>query len=261
MTFKHLKYTKHVGWIILCRFLSLKLIRNKKLAIYLLFWETWGWVGDLCVNCPFKTAESALNLTETREGNSGQPRPHVSCRSLVRLPESPLSLVNIRDCQQAATLYQCYGGAVPRASVTLLLERGVPALRETVGDKELREQNTIQTRNSSQHLGNNVRLAHTGLFLSEEPGWSSRALQAEVNSDLFLLACCVFKPFRHVGTGTWNTVQHDFPLSSNKWHEGKKAGKWWRKGERDWFLPLLSFPSLPTWHLAQEMRSNTCFQM
>ncbi len=69
-----MKYTKHVGWIILCRFLSLKLIRNKKLAIYLLFWETWGWVGDLCVNCPFKTVESALNLTETREGNSGQPR-------------------------------------------------------------------------------------------------------------------------------------------------------------------------------------------
>lgn len=152
----------------------------------------------------FKRAESELNLTETREGNSGQPRPHVSCRSLVRLPESPLSLVNIRDCQRAATLYQCYGGAVPLASVTLLLEGGESALRETVRDKELREQNTIQTRNSSQHLDNDVRLTHTRLFLSLFPlvrNWVglSRSLQAEVNSDLLLLAWCVVKPLRHAG--------------------------------------------------------------
>lgn len=133
------------------------------------------WVSDVWVHFPFKRAESELNLTEMREGNSGQPRPHVSCRSLVRLPESPLSLVNIRDCQRAATLYQCYGGAVPLASVTLLLEGGESALRETVRDKELREQNTIQTRNSSQHLDNDVRLTHRTLSISvssvEELGW------------------------------------------------------------------------------------------
>lgn len=142
--------------------------------------------------------------------------------------------------------------------------------RDGVGDKELREQNTIQTRNSSQHLDNNVRLAHTGLFLSEEPGRSSRALQAEVNSDLFLLACCVFKPFRHVGTGTWNTVQHDFPLSSNKWHEGEKKQESDEEKVReiDSFLscPFLHYPHDILWLrdcslLAREMRSNTSFQM
>lgn len=132
------------------------------------------------MNCPFKKAESELNLTEMREGNSGQPSPHISSRSLVRLPESPLSLVNIRDCQRAATLYQCYGGAVPRTSVMLLLEEGEPALRETVRDKELREQNTIQTRNSSQHLGNDVRLAHTGLFLPLFPLLRNRAGRPEL---------------------------------------------------------------------------------